>query len=98
MEELGNVDGQRRPLKKKLKVRIAAHTAISGKTLRARDEQFHTSTVIEKGTGFRGYAWAKDEEAGKELKRVCENAAFLALGRGKTRGQGLATMQLRYCA
>jgi hypothetical protein len=86
---------ERRPRRKDPPVRVTAHTAIANATLRARDEQFYTSTAIERGTSFQGDVWVQDEAAGSVLERACAGTTWLALGRGKTRGQGKVSLQFQ---
>ncbi|HLJ26492.1 MAG TPA: hypothetical protein VKY85_07265 [Candidatus Angelobacter sp.] len=75
-------------------LRVLAHTAISNESLRVREGQFHSSTVIERGTRFIGEAWSLDEQAGVALEKMCQDMLEIVVGRGSTRGQGLARLQL----
>jgi len=72
-------------------VRITAHTAIDGAVLLPRPGQFFSSEVVEAGTRFEGELWLKDPA----LKAEFDQPRLLAIGRGTTRGQGLATLEIR---
>lgn len=84
---------ERRLLRRDPPVRVTAHTAIASATLRTRDEQFYTATAIERGTSFQGDVWVQDEAAGNVFEKVCTASTWLALGRGRTRGQGMVSLQ-----
>jgi|HubBroStandDraft_1064217.scaffolds.fasta_scaffold08776_2 CRISPR-associated protein Csx10 len=70
-------------------VRIVAHTAIDGAVLLPRPGQFFSSEVVEGGTQFEGEIWLKDPA----LKAEFDHPRQLAIGRGATRGQGLAKLE-----
>jgi hypothetical protein len=73
------------------KVRICAHTAIDGALLLPRPGQFFSSEIVEAGTRFEGEVWLKDPA----LRVEFDQPRLLAIGRGATRGQGLATLEAR---
>ena len=73
------------------KVRISAHTAIDGAVLLPRPGQFFSSEVVEGGTRFEGEVWLKDPA----LKAEFDQPRQLTIGRGATRGQGLAKLEIR---
>jgi CRISPR-associated protein Csx10 len=72
-------------------VRIVAHTAIDGAVLLPRPGQFFSSEVVEGGTRFEGELWLKDPA----LQAEFDQPRQLAIGRGITRGQGLAKLEFR---
>jgi hypothetical protein len=71
-------------------VRILAHTAIDGAVLLPRPGQFFSSEVVEAGTRFEGDVWLKDPA----LEAEFDQPRLLTIGRGATRGQGLATLEV----
>ena len=72
-------------------VRISAHTAIDGAVLLPRPGQFFSSEMVEGGTRFEGEVWLKDPA----LQTEFDKPRLLTIGRGATRGQGLATLEAR---
>ena len=72
-------------------VRITAHTAIDGALLLPRPGQFFSSEVVEAGTRFEGELWLEDSA----LQAEFDQPRLLTIGRGATRGQGLATLEAR---
>jgi hypothetical protein len=84
-----------KPLHRDPPLRVTAHTAIANATLRVRDEQFYSSTAVERGTAFQGDVWVTDDEAATVFEQASSASPWLALGRGRTRGQGHATWQIR---
>ena len=83
-----------RAVRRDPKVRVTAHTAIANATLRVREEQFYSSTAVERGAQFIGELWAKDDEAAGLVKEACTLSPWLALGRARTRGQGHVSLAL----
>ncbi len=71
--------------------RITAHTAISGRTLRVRDEQFFATEVLERGQSFEGEVRCSDD-AGVVLKKLIGEGIRLTIGRAGTRGCGDAKL------
>lgn len=81
------------PKKREIHERLTAHSAISNRTLNARAGQFFTSAVLEAGQVFRG-SWDVDVQAEAAAERWV-GKAFVTIGRGATRGQGHATIQIQ---
>ncbi len=76
----------------KIPARMTGHTAIDPSTLRPRTGQLFQSEVLERGLAFDGWLWA-DEQAAEEFGAYYAVDRF-TLGRGATRGQGHARLDI----
>jgi len=76
--------------------RITAHTAISNATLRVREGQFFTAEVIERGAEFEGEIWCEMDPGGEAARWLTGEERLVTIGRGATRGQGWARLQVSF--
>jgi len=72
-----------------------AHTAISNSLLRVRQEQFFSQEVLQSGQTFEGELLVDpaDQEAQNLVTDMC-GPRIIPIGRGATRGMGLAEMTI----
>jgi CRISPR-associated protein Csx10 len=83
-----------RPATETPRTRLTAHTAISNATLTVRHEQFFTTETIEHGQFFRGSLTVEPEAETALREWLGESKLPLILGRGGTRGQGRASVEI----
>ena len=78
-------------------VRVLAHSAISNSLLRVRQEQFFSQEVLQSGQTFEGELLVDpaDQEAQKLVTDMC-GTRIIPIGRGSTRGMGLAEMTISH--
>ncbi len=77
------------------RTRMTGHSAIDPWTMRAADGQLFQTVIVERGEIFSGTLWVDDEVAAGDCKSLEEfQTRRLTLGRGSTRGQGIAELHL----
>ncbi|MCZ2077752.1 MAG: hypothetical protein LC130_22455, partial [Bryobacterales bacterium] len=84
----GFKDGK--PERRGVRRRITAHTAISNFTLRVRPEQLFSTEIIESNQEFTGELTIRDAAASEVADALIRPWPEIHIGRGATRGQGLA--------
>ncbi|MBZ5534276.1 MAG: hypothetical protein LAO20_22860 [Acidobacteriia bacterium] len=86
--------GGRNPKPARVVARLTAHSAIENGSLRARAAQFFTTEILEPYQQFNGYLWAEPEAEELIARLSAKDPQELTLGRGVTRGQGVATVSI----
>jgi hypothetical protein len=76
---------------KSVSSRVLTHTAISNSLLRVRQEQFFSNEALEAGQSCEGELWA-EPAADKAIRELFAGARIVTIGRGRTRGMGIAEL------
>lgn len=77
------------------RTRITGHSAIDPWTMRAADGQLFQTVIVERGEIFSGTLWVDEAVVRGDHKPAEEfQTSRLTLGRGSTRGQGIAELHL----